>query len=122
MMTKVIAIDFDGTLFEYDGWKNSKHYGEPIDGAKEAVEKLRDRGFKIMIFTTRGNEDAVKEALEKYDIPYDYINENPHVPLEAEISDVKPPANYYIDDRAVAFKGDWKDVMKEIDERENEEN
>ncbi|MFW5953619.1 MAG: hypothetical protein ACOCSJ_05590 [Candidatus Natronoplasma sp.] len=120
-MTKVIAIDFDGTLFEYDGWKNSNHYGEPIDGAKEIVEKLRDKGFKIMIFTTRGNEKVVKEALEEYDIPYDYINENPHTPPEAEISDVKPPANYYIDDRAIAFKGDWKEVMEEIDRRESEE-
>ncbi len=120
-MTKVVAIDFDGTLFEYDGWKNSAHYGEPIDGAKEAVEKLRDRGFKIMIFTTRGNVEGVKEALEKYDIPYDYINENPHAPPEADISDVKPPANYYIDDRAVHFTGDWNEVMKEIEKREKEE-
>ena len=122
MMTKVIAIDFDGTLFEYDGWKNSNHYGEPIDGAKETVEKLCDKGFKIMIFTTRGNEEGVKEALEEYDIPYDYINENPHTPSEAEISDVKPPANYYIDDRAIAFKGDWEEVKDEIDRRESEEN
>ncbi len=59
-MTKVIAVDFDGTLFEYDGWIDSNHYGEPIDGAKEAIEALREKGFKIIIFTTRGKEEVVK--------------------------------------------------------------
>ena len=118
-MTKVVAVDFDGTLFEYDGWIHPDHYGEPIDGAKEAMEALREKGFKIMIFTTRGKEEVVRDALEKYEIPFDYINENPHAPDGAEISDVKPPANYYIDDRGVHFTGDWREVMEEIDRRED---
>ena len=31
-----IAIDLDGTLAEYDGWKGIDNIGKPIKGAVEA--------------------------------------------------------------------------------------
>jgi hypothetical protein len=44
----------------------------------------------------------VESHLIQYNIPYDTIT--------AE----KVPAEYYIDDRAIAFRGSWLQVKKEV--------
>lgn len=115
----VICVDFDGTLFEWGGL-NDLHT-RPFDGAVAFMHKLRVLGFKIVIFTSRmsptwwldecdndtskaayfGKEQRafVEAVLEKHKIPYD------------DITDEKVPAMYYIDDRAIQFKGNWKELM-----------
>ena len=108
---KGIAVDLDGVILEYDKWKGIDHFGEPIPGAKESLQKLRNLGFKIIIYTTRVNKintkksftqrDIIKlieQKLKEYNIPFD------------EISTEKPLAKYYIDDRAIRFTN-WEEVM-----------
>jgi FMN phosphatase YigB (HAD superfamily) len=95
----ILAIDFDGVL--HDPSKVFKHQkmGIPIDGAKEAMQELLDAGHKLIIFTHRASSEAatkaVKEWLKYFDIPY-----------SGEITNVKPNADFFIDDRAIRFN-DW---------------
>ncbi|ADC64719.1 Haloacid dehalogenase domain protein hydrolase type 3 [Ferroglobus placidus DSM 10642] len=108
---KTIAIDLDGTILEYDGWKGHSHFGKPLPGAREALQKLKEEGFVIIIWTTRGDREKVARYLKEQGIPFDYINENPYQPPD---SSNKIYADYYVDDRAVEFKGDWQEVLKKV--------
>jgi len=116
---KTIAIDFDGVLFHHEEWNGHEHYGAPIAGAKESLEKLRKMGFKIMIWTTKAQHDIIADALNKHNIPFDYINSNPNQP--PEINPSKPVADYYVDDRAVHFSGNWQSTLNEILRREKKD-
>jgi ribonucleotide monophosphatase NagD (HAD superfamily) len=41
---KSIAIDIDGVVFEYVEWQGIHNFGEPIEGAKEALTELQKMG------------------------------------------------------------------------------
>jgi len=104
-----VAIDLDGTLAEYEGWKGENHIGDPRPGAVEGMQIIKKTGAKILIWTTRGNTKAVADWLKKHSIPYDHINHNPDQPDGA--SD-KVIADVYLDDKAVSAK----DLKKGINE------
>ena len=86
-------------------------------GVKEALQKIKEMGFEIHIFSCRTNHEVTKypidrmhqvrlmeEFLDKHEIPYDKVlNEN------------KPLARIYIDDRAIGFREDWEKVIKEME-------
>lgn len=93
-----ICVDFDHTLV---------HHDKPIPGAKEAMQTLRDRGYVIIIYSCN-NRDWIERVLRNNEIPYDYIYDSAR-----DIG--KPIATWYVDDRAVGFRGDWNTVLEEID-------
>lgn len=94
-----VAVDLDGTLAEYDGWKGDDVIGEPRPGAAESMQRLKKMGVRVIIWTTRGNRDQVGSWLKEHDIPFDHINRNPDQPEGA--SD-KVIADVYLDDKAVS--------------------
>ena len=102
---KSIAIDLDGTLAKYTGFKGIDVIGNPMPGAREFVEKLSKKA-KIVIHTCRisdgGKEfcedtpvqervEIIKKWLESHGIPFDRIH----------TEEGKPYACAYVDDRAV---------------------
>ena len=101
--TKVVGIDFDGVIVEFNGWKGSDHVGEVrwSDRPIGNLERLKELDFKIMIYTCRSKLSPVREVLKKHCIPYDYVNENPHQP--ESVSERKIFADHYIDDRFPGF-------------------
>lgn len=119
---KVVAIDLDGVILKFDEWRGVDHFGEPIEGARLALEKLKEMGFEIIIYTNRTNPGTnpgytkymlaakVEKALRQHDIPFDKI----------ELSG-KPLAKYYIDDRAIRFEGEWSHLLWQIESLENPE-
>ena len=74
----IIGIDFDGTICEHEFPK----IGKLKEDAKKVIQKLKDKGHDIIIWTCRDDEHDEKyltkaiEWLKEKDIPYDYINEN----------------------------------------------
>lgn len=114
MSQPTIAVDLDGVILEFKDWKGVYHFGKPIKNAKRSLEMLRKMGFKIVVYSNRLNPvtndaeplpvlvELVKKALEKHEIPFD------------EISVYKPLAEYYIDDRAIRFGGDWETTMQQV--------
>jgi hypothetical protein len=105
---KILALDLDGTLCEYDGWKGPAHFGKPFPEVLEQLYKLKREGkengeeWAIMIFTTRRTDHALKAHLDKHNVPYDFINKHPWQPPN---SSHKPFADVYLDDRAMRFTG-----------------
>jgi len=114
---ETLLIDLDGTIHNYSkGWHDGTIYDGPKEGAKEAIDKLKDE-YEIVIFTTRASEEAngddtdnqvksVKNWLNKHKIYFDRIT--------AE----KIPCYKIIDDLAITFTN-WKDVINKIEDSKN---
>lgn len=99
-----IALDFDGVLHTYDkGWQDGSIYGDPLPGAVEAVQALA-KEYKLIIFTCRTPIDAVHEWVKL------------HFGLEIEVTNGKPHADMYIDDRGWYFQ-DWETTLHEVTTR-----
>jgi len=113
-MTPTLAVDFDGVISEYNGWKGLGAFGNVFKGCREELQKLRDAGWLIIIFTTRGLDiKAVEKFLIDNSIPFDLINRNaPDAPDNA--SKAKVLANVYLDDRAINFDGSWSGVADKV--------
>jgi len=52
-MIPYIAVDLDGTLAKYDGWKDDLQIGEPVAPMVERVKGWLDEGIKVKIMTAR---------------------------------------------------------------------
>lgn len=112
-----ICVDFDGTLFP---WGPLDGDDPPLDGAREFMYRLREAGYYIIIFSSRlsstwhsemgwklqhawiAQSKHIMQRLDNYDIPYD------------DITCEKVPARWYIDDRAIEFRGDWAEVEGKV--------
>ena len=96
-----IAVDFDGVLAEYDGWRGNEILGPPRADVIQVLHILRGEGWKILIHTTRSAEH-ITDYLAKNQIPYDEINCNSSYKNLGS----KPVATVYWDDRAIRYSGD----------------
>lgn len=50
-----VAVDLDGVLASYDGWKGVDIIGDPIPGAQDFIGCLLSSGLRVIIHTTRTN-------------------------------------------------------------------
>jgi len=48
-----IGVDLDGTLADYQGWKNAEHIGEPVPAMALRLRRWLVQGKKVRIFTAR---------------------------------------------------------------------
>lgn len=114
---KTACVDFDGVIAQYegDGNFNPHVFGEPVEGAIEALKKLKAEGWRIIIHTCRQDNEELRAWLVSKGIPYDQINSpNPVVEGEAVKWGIsKPMADVYIDDRAVRFTS-WADTFDQL--------
>lgn len=106
-----VAVDLDGTLTRGAKFKSADHIDPPRDGAREALEQFKEWGFRVIIFTVRGNTERVREWLEEHEIPFDFINENPDQPPD---SSGKIIADVYIDDRAIRADEPWPVLARKV--------
>jgi phosphoglycolate phosphatase-like HAD superfamily hydrolase len=82
--------------------KGEDHVDPARDGAREFLAKLAEQ-YKVIIFTTQPVA-KVWGWLKEYDMD-GYV---------AEVTDRKPPALFYVDDRAVTFRGGYSETLEEI--------
>lgn len=55
-----IAVDLDGTLAHYDGWKGIDHIGEPVPLMVARVKAWLADGRDVRIFTARVADGAIE--------------------------------------------------------------
>ena len=109
--SKVIAFDFDGVIAQYHGFVSHDDVQPPNEEVLKTIRLLKERGYKILIHSTRGN-DFLKNYCERFSIPVDYINRRHD--LEGE-NPGKPIAAVYVDDRALCYRGqDAESLAEEI--------
>lgn len=117
----IIAIDFDGVIHKSSkGFHNGTIYDDPIEGSLESLKKIKEKGYKIIIYTCKANPqrplidnrtgiELIWEWLEFYNV-------------KKYIDDVvwgKPWALVYIDDKGYRFQN-WKDTIRFLKELKNE--
>ncbi len=112
---KTIAVDFDGVIHLYSrnfqGLDNA--YDPPTPGTREALQKLKDSGYRLIIVSSRP-VPTIKRWLDKYDMS-DFFD---------DVSNIKHPARYYIDDHGLRFpRGEdnpWEKTLRLIKELDSE--
>lgn len=101
---KVIAIDFDGVLNNYSGWAGEDELGTPRECTELFLKMLSER-FKVVVFTVRDSQ-RVRNWLKEYNLLY----------MVDHITNRKPKAIAYIDDRAINFNGNYVEVLEKLDD------
>lgn len=101
---KTLAIDFDGVLSAYTGWKgDTAPLDPPLPGAIEFLNECVHHDFEVVIFTTR-REQLIHEWLAEH--------APPDVQALIQITNEKPPAWLYIDDRCFLFTGTFPSMTE----------
>lgn len=113
-MNGTIAVDFDGVLHAYrKGWHDGTIYDDPVPGSRSAMAALMDRGYTIVIYSTRCYDRKVGDKVEKnqvsemiewltrHQIPFSRVHTEPGKPL----------CKLFIDDRAYRFDGRWPEFL-----------
>ena len=115
MSKRTVAVDFDGTISKYYKWTGPYNMGAPLEGAREFLEALRERGYFILIYSCRPSTETAHKKMEQYmqehDLPYDRIF----------TEGCKPEATAYFDDRAISVqpqkngRDDFDRALNELD-------
>jgi adenylylsulfate kinase len=104
-----IAVDFDGVIADYDGWKSTDAIGPPRADVVETLKLLRSEGWKIIVHSCRASAEISPYLMEN-SIPFDEINQNSSYPTGG----AKPVATVYWDDRACRYSGDARNDLETI--------
>jgi hydroxymethylpyrimidine pyrophosphatase-like HAD family hydrolase len=110
---KIIAIDFDGTIVE----DKYPEIGDLKQGAKEYINKLKQDGFWVIIWTCRTGEKLIEAItfLANQGIMFDLVNRNLQSNIEKYGGDTrKIYADFYIDDKNLFHYDSWEQTYKHI--------
>lgn len=103
MARKILSIDLDGVLNNYQGKYDASDLPEMKDGAFEFLQKLSIQ-YRITVFTAR-NKNLVKTWLTKNNL----------MQFIQDITNKKNPCSSIIlDDRAINFDGNFDKAYKNI--------
>ncbi len=99
---KTIAIDLDGVLDDYDGKYDENNIPKIKMGAKDFIIEL-SKNYNLILFTNRKPMAATKWLIDN-EIDKYFKN----------VTNVKPAAYIYLDDRALKFEGDYNKTIDDI--------
>ena len=110
-----IAIDFDGVIHDFDkGWYDGTCYGDVITGARESLKELSEH-YNIIIFSSKCRPDRPlvggKTGLE---LVNNWLEDKDLMKYVDYVTYEKPRAEFYIDDKALRFENNWKEILKRV--------
>ena len=100
---RVVCVDFDGVLYPFGFLYESP---EPMPGARRALTRLRQRGYRIVIFTSRLSPSWLMSSGHSADEQRAYISRllyRDGIPFD-DLTAEKVPAVAYLDDRAIRVR------------------
>ena len=100
---KLLLIDLDGVLNEYNGFFKEDQIPKIRKGARDFIINLSVE-YYIKIFTSRDKATTIK-----------WLFENKLSEYVIGVTNIKEPAYLYIDDRCICFDGHYNTLLKKID-------
>ena len=97
-----LIIDLDGTICTEEK-QFSRALAQPMPGAIEALNVLRDKGHTIIIYSAR--------TWAEYEVTVDWLRKN-RIAYDQLILG-KPQGDYWIDDRALRHV-DWAETIEKL--------
>lgn len=112
-----VAVDWDGTCVEDNTWPGM---GDWLPGAVDALRRLAEIYDEVVIWTLRTAPFEIDEKTPRD--PMDQVAAirgmlvRARLPLNVTIwtRPYKPPAEFYIDNRALRFEGMWGATLVEL--------
>lgn len=113
--TYQIGVDFDGVIHKCSkGFYDGTVYDPPIEGAREALERLSKK-FVIVMYSAKARKDRMlingKTGVE---LIWEWLEKHDMKQFVKEVTAEKPRAVFYIDDKAVRFEGNWNDTFSDL--------
>jgi hydroxymethylpyrimidine pyrophosphatase-like HAD family hydrolase len=116
MKSKILAVDFDGTIVE----DKYPKVGKPMLFAVETLQKLHNEGYQLILWTYRSGQ-ALEDAIgfcKKNGIELASVNSS----FSGEVFDEKTQsrkinADYFIDDRNLGGFPGWGEVYQILTEK-----
>lgn len=104
-----VVLDFDGVIHSYkSGWQGAGAIPGPVvPGIAEAIGQLREKGYMVVVVSTRCSSDEGMEAVKQY------LSEN-QIIVDGVLAE-KPPALCYVDDRAICFRGNAGKLVGQVE-------
>lgn len=104
---KIVCVDLDGVLAQYDGWKGIDVFGQPIEGAMKFTKELA-KTYDVVIYTTRCCEEANKDDWPPRKLSHDlrrrvqlWLDSHGFTYHGVYVGQGKPQAVAYIDDKGI---------------------
>ena len=109
-----IGIDFDGVIHKNSkGYHDGTIYDEPIEGAKEALQKLSEK-YTVIVYTTKARKDrGLVDGKTGTQLVWEWLKKHDLSQYVSKVTAEKPRAKVYIDDRAIRFDS-WNNVIPQI--------
>lgn len=111
--SKLIAVDFDGTIVE----DKYPRIGKPMMFAFETLRKLQNDGHRLILWTYRAGP-SLKEAVEfcrENGVEFYSVNASyPEEDFDGKKSSRKINADVFIDDRNFGGLPGWGEIYQEI--------
>ena len=106
MTAPILAIDLDGVLATYHGWRGPQTpIGDPLPGAALFVRQIEACGWEPVLYTGRDPAEAAA-WLQRHGMRMRVVD----VRREG-----KPMATAFLDDRAVRFTGNFGRALVDIE-------
>lgn len=100
-----LCIDFDGTMTLAGPYESGVPSVGIQPGLRQALAEWNAEGYRVVVLTARNAADV-----------WPWLAAHGLTPFVSGVTNTKPPAVAYIDDRAVSFGGDWAAVRKRVRE------
>ena len=101
--SRTVAVDFDGTLTRAVPYTAGPATAPAQSGIRHAIERVRALGLRVVVLTARPPSEC-----------YAWLAHHGILALIDGVTNTKPPAIAYIDDRGIQFTGDWDAVVTQL--------
>ena len=110
-----IGVDFDGVIHKNSkGYHDGTVYDEPVEGAREALQKLSEK-YTVILYTAKARKDrGLVNGRSGTQLIWDWLKEHDLNQYVSKVTAEKPRAVAYIDDKGIKFDN-WDNVLSQID-------
>ena len=110
-----IGVDFDGVIHKNSkGYHDGTVYDEPVEGAREALQKLSEK-YTVIVYTAKARKDrGLVNGMSGTQMIWEWLKKHDLNQYVSKVTAEKPRAVAYIDDKGIKFDS-WNNVLSQID-------